>query len=124
MSEDKEFTIPQENIPKKTHLVAFKDAELDINKPKSLRKKVGLKPGFTLMGWYGLVDKLNIKPIKGLIPLSEIKKHNQVDDCWTIFRGKVYDITRYLDYHPGGEEILMLGAGKDCTSLYGNFNLN
>eukprot|EP01080_Neovahlkampfia_damariscottae_P007587 gene7587-11910_t len=126
MSEDKQpkeftFNVP-DSVPKKSHLVRFKDAELDIKKPPTLRKKVGLKPGFTLMGWYALADKLNVKPINGLIPLSEIKKHNQIDDCWTIFRGKVYDITRYLEYHPGGIDILMSGAGKDCTSLYDKYH--
>lgn len=33
-------------------------------------------------------------------------------------RGKVYNVTRYLDYHPGGAAELMKGAGKDATSLF------
>lgn len=33
-------------------------------------------------------------------------------------RGKVYNVTRYLDYHPGGATELMKGAGKDATSLF------
>lgn len=33
-------------------------------------------------------------------------------------RGKVYNVTRYLDYHPGGADQLMRGAGKDATSLF------
>lgn len=33
-------------------------------------------------------------------------------------RGKVYNVTRYLDYHPGGATELMRGAGKDATSLF------
>lgn len=49
---------------------------------------------------------------------DEISKHNKVGDCWTVLNGKVYDITLYLDYHPGGAEKLMLGAGKDCTKLF------
>jgi cytochrome b involved in lipid metabolism len=35
-----------------------------------------------------------------------------------IFRGEIYDITHYLDFHPGGSEKLMLAAGKDGTSLF------
>ncbi len=39
--------------------------------------------------------------------------HNKEDDCWTVYQGKVYDVTQYLDYHPGGRGKLMLAAGGD-----------
>jgi cytochrome-b5 reductase len=45
-------------------------------------------------------------------------KHNTEDDAWTVLNGKVYDITMYMEYHPGGIEKLMLGAGKDCSLLF------
>lgn len=32
--------------------------------------------------------------------------------------GRVYNCTRYLDYHPGGPQQLMRGAGRDATSLF------
>lgn len=32
--------------------------------------------------------------------------------------GKVYDITRYMMYHPGGRDELMRGAGMDATFLF------
>lgn len=34
------------------------------------------------------------------------------------FSGKVYNITPYMEYHPGGEEELMRGAGIDGTQLF------
>jgi cytochrome b involved in lipid metabolism len=34
------------------------------------------------------------------------------------FSGKVYNITPYLEYHPGGIPEIMKGAGKDGTSLF------
>lgn len=33
-------------------------------------------------------------------------------------RGRVYNITHYLPYHPGGAEELMRGAGIDATQLF------
>ena len=32
--------------------------------------------------------------------------------------GKVYNITPYLDFHPGGIDELMRGAGTDGTALF------
>jgi len=32
--------------------------------------------------------------------------------------GKVYNITPYLDFHPGGVADLMRGAGIDCSELF------
>ncbi|CAD8101256.1 unnamed protein product [Paramecium sonneborni] len=53
---------------------------------------------------------------------EEVSKHNKPGDVWTVLNGKVYDISLYLDYHPGGVEKLMLGAGKDCTKLFNQFH--
>jgi cytochrome b involved in lipid metabolism len=48
-----------------------------------------------------------------------LKLHNKRDDAWSAFAGKVYNITAYLPYHPGGEKELMRVAGRDGTKLFG-----
>ena len=53
--------------------------------------------------------------------LEEVAQHKTDDDCWTIFQGKVYDITDYAKVHPGGRKIF-LGKGKDCTELYNQYH--
>ena len=35
-----------------------------------------------------------------------------------IINGKVYDLTKFLDYHPGGKHILSMNRGRDCTELF------
>lgn len=52
---------------------------------------------------------------KNAFTVSEIKAHKTDKDCWVIIHGNVYDVTKYLDDHPGGPEILLDVAGTDAT---------
>lgn len=47
---------------------------------------------------------------------ADVAQHRAVADCWTIFRGGVYDITRYLPVHPGGPKVLLDKAGRDMSN--------
>jgi len=56
------------------------------------------------------------------ISLAEVALHATEDDCWTVFRGRVFNITPYLQYHPGGVAMLLEGAGTDCTALFNQYH--
>lgn len=49
--------------------------------------------------------------------LEEVTKHFTKEDCWLAASGKVYDVSSFVDKHPGGEKILE-GCGKDMTEFF------
>uniref|UniRef100_A0A2K6L971 Cytochrome b5 n=2 Tax=Rhinopithecus TaxID=542827 RepID=A0A2K6L971_RHIBE len=50
--------------------------------------------------------------------LEEIQKHNNSKSTWLILHHKVYDVTKFLEEHPGGEEVLREQAGGDATENF------
>lgn len=52
---------------------------------------------------------------------SELAKHNTREDCWQAYNGKVYNVTPYLKYHPGGIAEVMRARGKDGTELFSEY---
>ncbi|EDL26517.1 mCG11884, isoform CRA_b [Mus musculus] len=86
------------------------------------RSKVPLKQGRSLMDWIRLTKSgKDLTGLKGgLIEVTEeeLKKHNKKEDCWICIRGFVYNVSPYMEYHPGGEDELMRAAGADGTDLF------
>ncbi len=40
-------------------------------------------------------------PSRRIITLAELSAHSTEKDCWIAIHGKVYDVTNFLDSHPG-----------------------
>ena len=55
------------------------------------------------------------------IAVSEVEKHNTKTSSWTIINNEVYDLTNFVDEHPGGD-VIKGGIGKDATELYYGFH--
>jgi len=86
------------------------------------RNKVSLAPGHSLMDWIRLGNsESDLTGVGGKllsVSKSELAKHNKRTDAWLAIRGTVYNVTRYMDFHPGGVDELVRGIGTDATKLF------
>ncbi|EPS70430.1 delta-8 sphingolipid desaturase, partial [Genlisea aurea] len=55
---------------------------------------------------------------KKYITCDELKKHSRAGDLWVSIHGKVYDVTDWLQHHPGGEIPLLNLGGQDVTDPF------
>mmetsp|Transcript_42195 Transcript_42195/g.109870 ORF Transcript_42195/g.109870 Transcript_42195/m.109870 type:complete len:128 (-) Transcript_42195:111-494(-) len=46
---------------------------------------------------------------------EELAKHSTEEDCWIVMHDLVFDVKSFLNEHPGGGDIILTYAGKDCT---------
>ncbi|PKI62463.1 hypothetical protein CRG98_017087 [Punica granatum] len=53
--------------------------------------------------------------ITKIFTMQEASQHSSKDDCWIVVDGKVYDVSSYLDEHPGGDDVVLAATGKDAT---------
>lgn len=54
--------------------------------------------------------------------MSEISQHVSAKSAWFVLHNKVYDVTPFLDLHPGGRDILLHHTGLDATVPFENNN--
>ncbi|TDH72637.1 hypothetical protein CCR75_003897 [Bremia lactucae] len=67
-------------------------------------------------------DDETLDAVEKEFTLEEVRLHNTAEDCWMIICNegvrKVYDVTSFLDDHPGGPEIMVDVAGQDATDEF------
>jgi hypothetical protein len=49
---------------------------------------------------------------------EEIRRHRDAQSIWLVIDGDVYDVTGWIEQHPGGAERLREWAGKDATAAF------
>ncbi len=49
---------------------------------------------------------------------SEVSSHKSKNDCWLIIERKVYDVTKFIPDHPGGEQQIVPYCGQDATDAF------
>mmetsp|Transcript_121978 Transcript_121978/g.390250 ORF Transcript_121978/g.390250 Transcript_121978/m.390250 type:complete len:233 (+) Transcript_121978:1269-1967(+) len=45
------------------------------------------------------------------VSMDDVAKHNTKEDCWVVFYGTAYDLTKFGRVHPGGANLVFDNAG-------------
>ncbi len=70
---------------------------------------------------------LNMPDMKGgnmALTMSEVSRHTKPNDCWLVIDSKVYDVSSYLDLHPGGVGTITAKCGREVTGLFASIHSN
>ncbi|CAG2163670.1 unnamed protein product [Oppiella nova] len=65
------------------------------------------------------IDKTNVTDEKEReFTSDEVRDHDERDSLWVIVDAGVYDVTRFIDDHPGGEDVLKEFGGRDASQRF------
>jgi 4-hydroxysphinganine ceramide fatty acyl 2-hydroxylase len=51
------------------------------------------------------------------LPRADVESHNSKKSCYVTIGTKVYDVTSFLDDHPGGSDLILEHGGKDVETV-------
>ncbi len=54
----------------------------------------------------------------GTYTMAEVAKHADASSCWTAINGNVYDLTKWINQHPGGPQVILGLCGTDGTAAF------
>lgn len=53
-----------------------------------------------------------------LYTMADVQVHAVKEDCWTTIKGSVYDLTTWVERHPGGQSAILQLCGTDGTETF------
>ncbi|KAI1638729.1 hypothetical protein F4809DRAFT_231296 [Biscogniauxia mediterranea] len=97
------------------------------SKPAKPSRQVSLRPGHSPLDWARLAGA-PASDLRGLAPgtpylrvtpgMLRRQTGRRGRDAWTALGGRVYNLTPYLPFHPGGEPELLRAAARDGSRLF------
>jgi len=78
--------------------------ELNVDKPKTEKVKNNIK-----------IEK---EISKRTYSIQEVSRNNSKESCWSVIRGKVYNLTNWINQHPGGPDKILNICGRDGSSIF------
>jgi len=67
-------------------------------------------------------QKATRKP--GTFTTADVAMHNTANDCYLVINNNVYDVSSYIDMHPGGRRIITSRCGKEVTGIFTRIHSN
>lgn len=55
---------------------------------------------------------------KAALTMAEVAKHADATSCYSVVNKNVYDLTKWIDQHPGGAKRILDMCGQDATAAY------
>jgi cytochrome b involved in lipid metabolism len=50
--------------------------------------------------------------------LAKVATHKSAASCWAAINGNVYDLTKWINQHPGGPEHILAICGTDASAVF------
>lgn len=50
--------------------------------------------------------------------LADVATHDNTTSCWTVVNGEVYDVTSWINEHPGGKQAIIGMCGIDGSETF------
>jgi uncharacterized membrane protein len=54
--------------------------------------------------------------VAGTYTLADLQKHASAASCWSAINGNVYDLTKWINRHPGGPDVIKGLCGRDGSA--------
>ncbi|PNP58493.1 hypothetical protein THARTR1_01509 [Trichoderma harzianum] len=99
-------------------------------KPPKPSRQVVLTPGHSPLDWARISGpSADLRGVESSTPylrvtpsMLKVQTGRKGKDAWMAINGKVYNVTPYARFHPGGVPELMRGAGRDGSKLFGEIH--
>ena len=69
----------------------------------------------------GCVANGTAKPVR-TFTCEQLATYNRRDNAHVAVHGKVYDVSSFIEKHPGGADQIALGAGRDISQLFESYH--
>lgn len=123
------LTVAHELVEKGYKVEIYEKDNIGGGMARSFRNKYGVPTEHSWRGYgpfyyntFEIMKRIPLKTTKenftNKYSLDEVKDHNKEDDLWTIYRGNIYDITHFVNSHPGGKSNILKCAGKDIEKVW------
>ncbi|KAL8383250.1 hypothetical protein RB595_006820 [Gaeumannomyces hyphopodioides] len=69
-----------------------------------------------------MLDGPEVKALTREVSWDELRQHSTRESCWVVIHGRVWDVTGFLNAHPGGAQVILKCAGSDMTRPYADIH--